>query len=164
MTEGTKSYLFGCHQFFVHPLLVLIAWIVEYRKFPRFWEFVCIFIHDIGHYGTNYLTNDEEKRTHWIKGARLAKLLFGWKGYHLVCGHTTKSGCVRSKLFIPDKKSWLYSPDWWLNLNYKIEDFKTEISGAKKWKKAVAEEAKKGFPIGCHEIYIRNRDAEKSNS
>ena len=91
MTEGTKSYLFGCHQFFIHPLIVVIAWIKLYKKFPKFWELVCIFLHDIGHIGKNYLTNYEEKRQHWILGARIAKRLFGWKGYHLICGHTTQS-------------------------------------------------------------------------
>ena len=38
MSEGTISYLIGCHHFFFHPLWVLVAWYKEYRRWPKFWE------------------------------------------------------------------------------------------------------------------------------
>jgi len=157
MTEGTKSYLFGCHQFFIHPLLVLIAWYKEYKSFPKFWELVCVFLHDIGHIGKDYLSDYEQKQKHWMLGADIAYKLFGLKGFYLVAGHTVQNNHPRSKLFVPDKKSWLIAPDWWLNWTNIAEDFKSDSSGAKRWKALVAENVKNGYPKGGHEIYLENR-------
>ena len=121
MREGTKSYLFGCHSFFFHPLFVLIAWIKVHRSLPAPWELVCIFLHDIGHIGTDYLTSYREKKTHWRLGAFYAYRLFGRKGFRLCAGHTKSSGFPRSKLFLPDKMSWIVAPNWWLEINRIVE-------------------------------------------
>jgi len=51
MKRGTKSLLFGCHQFIIHPVFVYRAWIILYKKLPNFWETVCIVIHDWGYWG-----------------------------------------------------------------------------------------------------------------
>ena len=59
MKMGTKSLLFGVHQFFIHPLMVLLAWIVLYRSFPGLKELVCIFIHDWGYWGKADLKGEE---------------------------------------------------------------------------------------------------------
>lgn len=158
MNEGTKSYLFGCHHFFIHPLLVLIAWIKEYKTFPKFWELICIFLHDIGHVGKQYLSDPKEKQKHWMLGADIAYKLFGLKGFYLIAGHTTQNSHPRSKLFIPDKKSWLIAPNWWLWLNYKIEDFQSEAAKPKAWKALVSENVKNGYPKGNHEMYLESKD------
>ena len=86
MKQGTVSVLVGCHSP-IHPLIVLVTWIKLYKTFPSWWQIVCIFLHDIGHWGKNYLDNYEEKKQHSLLGARTAKLLFGQKGYDLIVGH-----------------------------------------------------------------------------
>ena len=49
MKIGTKSLLFGVHQFFWHPLTVYWAWKRLYGR-PSLREFVCIFVHDWGYW------------------------------------------------------------------------------------------------------------------
>ena len=154
MTQGTKSYLFGCHSFIIHPICILIAWIKEYKSFPCFWEICCIFLHDIGHIGKQYLSDPKQKIDHWILGALIARKLFGEKGFSFIAGHTNKSKYPRSKLFIPDKKSWLYSPKWWLILNDKIEDFGAGPDYPDIWIQMVRENAEAGFPKGSHDMYL----------
>jgi len=153
MTEGTKSYLFGCHQFFIHPLITLIAWIRLYKKPPKFWEIACIFLHDIGHIGKNYLSNYEEKKNHWCLGSVIAYKLFGQKGDNFVAGHTSQSPYPRSRLFYADKYSWVIAPEWWLRLNDKIEKFGQQRP-LKTWRKIIKENWEAGCPKGNHQIYL----------
>jgi hypothetical protein len=157
MTEGTISYLIGCHNFFIHPILVIIAWYKEYKKFPEFWEVVCIFLHDIGHIGKDYLSDPQQKKEHWKLGAIIAGKLFGSKGFMFVAGHTKGSGFPLSSLFMPDKKSWLHAPNWWLWSNHIFENFNSSASIPSTWKKLVAENAKHGFKDGLHKVYLDNR-------
>jgi len=156
MTEGTKSYLFGCHQFFMHPLMVIIAWIKLFNSFPMFWELVCIFLHDIGHIGKNYLSDYEQKKKYWELGANIADKLFGKKGYYLIALHTKQSGIgknAQSTLLYADKYSWVIAPVWWLRLNDKVEAFGKQRS-LETWRKMVKENWDKGCPQGNHEIYL----------
>ena len=144
----------------MHPLFVLIAWHKEYRSWPQFWELICIFLHDIGHIGKQYLSDPEQKAAHWRLGAKIALRLFGFKGYALIAGHAKHPTIPRSKLSIPDKKSWIVAPIWWLTLNCKIENFRTEAAWPKKWKEIVAENLKNGCPKDSHELYLENRKGD----
>ncbi len=178
MTEGTKSYLIGCHQFFLHPLWVLMAWRLEYKSWPKWWELICIFFHDIGICGRQYLSDDKAKHGHWEHGASLsAKYIYilrekvfrgRWGTYkvryfdaHRCCaGHCPEeSGYEKSKLSRADKRSWLVAPIWWLWINYYIEWHGKGIgvTSPRLWKKLVAENLKRVKPIGSHELYIGNR-------
>jgi len=157
MSEGTISYLIGCHHFLIHPLCVLVAWVKEYRSWPSWWELCCIFLHDIGHIGKQYLTDPQEKADHWKMGARIAGKLFGRKGFLLVAGHTTQSGYPRSRLFIPDKRSWIEAPDWWLWSNHFFEDFGSDASKPHNWKRIVGENLRNGCPKGSHALYLEHR-------
>lgn len=160
ITEGTKSYLFGCHQFIMHPLYVTLAWKRLYDRWPRLWELVCIFLHDVGHIGKQYLSDPEQKKDHWKLGAKIAHRLFKHKGMALISGHTKHGSRGKhepSKLYYADKVSWLLAPNWWLQLSYKIEDFNSEAARPKAWKKLVYENMKKGFPKGLHEVYLDNK-------
>ena len=157
MSEGTISYLIGCHHFFLHPLWVLVAWIKEYRSFPKPWELACIFLHDIGHIGKEYLTDPKQKAEHWKLGAIIAGKLFGEKGFLMVAGHSKGSGFPRSKLFVPDKKSWIVAPAWWLRSNSWFEDFGSTFSHPGKWKALCIENANAGFPKGSHEMYLEHK-------
>jgi hypothetical protein len=163
MTQGTKSVLFGCHQFLIHPLLVLIAWVKYYRSVPALWQIVCIFLHDVGHIGKQYLDDPIAKAGHWRLGAKIAGKLFGRKGFEFVAGHVTRSICPRSMLYYPDKLSWLISPNVWLNLNSLIEDFGTEASKAENWKRIVAQNVENGFAKGSHELYLEHKAKESIN-
>ena len=116
ISQGTISILFGCHNI-VHSLLVIISWRKLYGSYPKFWQLCCILLHDIGHIGLNYLNSLEKKEKHWILGAKIAKVLFGWKGYYLVSGHCEYSLHSRSLLYKADKYSWYIAPYWWLYSN-----------------------------------------------
>jgi hypothetical protein len=161
MSEGTISYFIGCHHFFLHPLFVLIAWVKEYRSWPDFYELCCIFLHDIGHLGKQYLSDPAQKAEHWKLGASIAGQLFGAKGFLLVAGHSKNSGYPRSKLFIPDKKSWIVAPGWWLRSNSWFENFGSAFTEPGRWKALCIENAANGFPKGSHEMYLEHKDCSR---
>jgi hypothetical protein len=162
MTEGTKSYLFGCHQFLIHPIIVVLAWQELYKRMPKFWELVCIFLHDVGHVGKEYLTYYEEKKKHWKMGARIAYKLFGLKGFHFIAGHTSQSGYPRTRLYWADKYSWTIAPRWWLRLNDKIEGFDSNRN-LDDWLALVKDNWNNGCPIGTHQIYLNLKEKGEVN-
>ena len=157
MTSGTKSYLFGCHGFLMHPLMVLLAWRKRYGGWPALWQVVCIFIHDVGIVGMEYLK--DSKDGHWKRGALIARRLFGEKGYEFCAGHVNDSGVKRSNLFWADKGSWLVAPNWWLWTNYRVEQFEGAWNPVE-WKRVVGENLAKEDPMDCHAIYLKRRREE----
>ena len=120
MKQGTVSVLVGCHSP-IHSLLTIRAWHALYGHWPAPWEATCAFLHDIGHWGKNYLDDPEEKRRHWQAGAWTARRLFGQRGQYLVAGHDRDSGYTESPLYWADKLSWWYAPTWWLLSNTMVE-------------------------------------------
>ena len=157
MKQGTISVLYGCHSPF-HSFLVLIAWIKLYRKIPKFWQVVCILLHDIGHWGLNYLDNLEEKKIHWQKGARIAERMFGEKGWYFVASHCSYSGCNIGKLKKADKYSWYIAPKWWLFLNTLAEPKLRMGYGTweavNKFKEQVKESVESGQFRSTHQMYL----------
>ena len=152
--EGLISYLFGCHQFFLHPFFVLIAWRQRFGFWPKPWEAVCIFLHDIGIVGKNYLS--DHKAGHWKLGARLARRLFGMKGWDLCAGHTTESGRPLSKLFWADKGSRLLEPELLQWCHYFVERFGVhQAAKPKQWKAAVRRNLERDDPLGSHDLFKR---------
>jgi len=118
MKVGTKSLLFGVHQFLWHPFTVWIAWVWLYRRPPGFRESICILIHDWGYWGKAHM-DDEEGERHPELGAKIAGRLFGEK-YHNLClfhsrHYARNAGCDPSPLCWADKLSILFEP-WWLYL------------------------------------------------
>ena len=159
MTEGTKSYLIGCHQFLLHPVFVIMAWRLEYKSWPKLWQIVCIFLHDIGICGRQYLSDDTAKNGHWGRGARLTYIWLGIKAYSFCAGHTQESKCPESALARADKRSWVVAPMWWLWWNYWVEwsGKGIGVTPPPLWKKLVAENLKRERPLDSHELYIKNR-------
>lgn len=168
MTEGTKSYLIGCHQFFFHPLWVLLAWRLEYKSWPKWWETIAVLLHDIGICGRQYLSDDGAKKGHWKLGTSLADALVNrltgvkrvvwWEVCRLCAGHCSEeSGWPESKLSRADKRSRLVAPMWWTWWEYWVEFSDIKAAGPKQWRKAVAENLKREKPIGNHELHIRTR-------
>lgn len=118
MKRGTKSLLFGVHQFLLHPLTVFFAWVWLYRKLPTLKETVCIVIHDWGYWGKPNM-DGAEGENHPEVGARIAGRLFG-KEYHDLCllhsrHYARNAGKEPSLLCWADKMSILCEP-WWMYL------------------------------------------------
>ena len=172
LTEGTKSVLFGCHNPIMHGLAVLRAWKLEYNSWPEWWQIIGIFLHDIGVWGREYLSDDNAKIGHWELGANLTFFLvfflvfilaknlpcrrMAHKARDFVAGHCPEeSGYPPSLLMRADKRSWLVAPLWWMKWNYWLEGFKgfTPIL----WRQLVRENLKLEKPIGNHELYIKHR-------
>lgn len=134
MRIGTKSVLFGVHQFLLHPLLIAIGWWKEYgwRRVaigagvrthlldPRLW--LAFFVHDLGYLGKPNM-DGEEGETHPKLGARIMRDLFGsvWGDFVLLHSryYAKRLGFPVSALAIADKwvivlePSWLYLPRAW---------------------------------------------------
>jgi hypothetical protein len=164
MKEGTISVLWGCHSP-IHSFLVLCAWIRLYKRLPRPWQIVCIFIHDIGHWQKDYLTDVEQKYDHWILGAYLAFCMFGKKGYAFVAGHYSYSGYPLSLLYKADKYSWTIAPIWWLWLNYQIEPKLklwsrrgSTLDKCHQFRQAVRNSIESDKWIETHSIYTQGKD------
>lgn len=77
MKIGTKSVLFGVHQFLWHPWTVGLAWRQIYDRWPRWWEWVAIAVHDLGYWGCPDI-DGELGQAHPVKGAKLAEWLTRW--------------------------------------------------------------------------------------
>jgi hypothetical protein len=152
MTEGTKSYLIGCHSFIMHPLMVLKAWKWWFGKYPKLWQIVCIFLHDIGICGRQYISDNDAKFGHWELGARLAGYLFGLKGSLFCAGHTPEFSGPRSDLWYADKASWLVAPLWWLWSNYRLEGF--QVSHPLQWQIIIAKNLLAENHFSSHQIFI----------
>ena len=161
MKQGSWSVLFGCHSS-IHSILVIIAWVKLYKRFPRPWELICIFIHDIGHWGKDYLDDIEQKRQHWELGAKIAGRLFGNKGFLFVAGHDFYSGHPNSPLLKPDKYSFYIAPKLWLFSNLLVEP-KIRNNGMGRWEhvSAFRWEARRKIDAGIyessHDIFIEQK-------
>lgn len=164
--EGTMSVLLGCHSI-IHSFVVLAAWVKVYGKFPKPWQVVCIFLHDIGHWGLDYLSNLDDKKKHWELGAKVAKKLFGQKGYDFTAGHCPYSKEPRSALYKADKYSWYIAPYWWEYCNVIVEPllcqgYDTFREAIDAFRANVKESIESGKYISTHNFYLET--VEKANS
>lgn len=118
MKTGTKSLLFGVHQFAWHPLTVWLAWVWLYRRIPTVKETICIIIHDWGYWASEKM-DDERGERHPELGAKIAMRLFGSEHHHLCLFHSRhyarNAGKEPSLLCWADKMSIVFEP-WWLYL------------------------------------------------
>lgn len=155
--QGTISILFGCHSI-IHYYLVLLSWIKLYKQLPKFWQFICIFIHDVGHFQLQYLDDFEDKKKHWEFGAKMALVLFGGKGYTFLAGHCEYSNYPKSKLYFVDKYSWYISSKKWLYTNCifepKIAMGYSYKEAVKLFKEQVIKSIESGKFINTHQFYL----------
>lgn len=118
MKMGTKSLLFGVHQFLWHPFTVWLAWIKLYRRLPGFRESVCIFVHDWGYWGCGSM-NSGCGAVHPVYAAYLVYPWFGEKWAEFCLFHSRHFAKARGKdpslLCWADKGSITFDP-WWLYL------------------------------------------------
>lgn len=157
VSEGTRSLLIGCHQFIMHPIQVVRAWRWWFGKWPRPWQVACIFLHDIGLAGRQYLSDPKAKNGHWGLGAEVARKLFGERGFLLCAGHTPESWHPRSDLWYADKASWLLAPVWWMKLNYLLDVSNNGrgVTGPYEFKLWIGRKLLEDeYPFSAHDCYL----------
>ena len=118
MKIGTKSILFGAHQFAIHPWFVAWAWwkLYGFPFDPRLW--IAFFVHDIGYWGKPNMDGPEGELHPYI-GAKIM-LIFGREWYYFSlyhsrflakqCNANFSKLCVADKLAICLTPAWLYLP------------------------------------------------------
>jgi len=119
MTIGTKSVLYGAHQFLLHPLFVAWGWWLLYGfPFdPRLW--IAFIIHDLGYIGQPNLDGPEGKmHPNWA--ARFMDRWFGESWGDLCFLHSRSMArwarrppsrlCMADKMVTSLTPAWLYLP------------------------------------------------------
>lgn len=82
MNTGTKSVLFGVHQFLIHPMLLFIAW---WKLYGFHWDhslWVAFVVHDLGYIGKPNMDGPEGEEHPWL-GAIIMTALFDYSWYLL---------------------------------------------------------------------------------
>jgi hypothetical protein len=133
---GTKSVLFGAHQFLIHPLFVAWAWwkLYGFPHDPRLW--VAFFVHDLGYLGKPNMDGPEGER-HVEFGAAVMHFLFDrprlrryiesepgafsyrqrrtrWRDFCLYHSrfYAKRDGRPHSRLCVADKLAIVLTPGW----------------------------------------------------
>ena len=115
MTIGTKSLLFGAHQFLLHPLFLALAWWKLYGVpfDPRLW--VAFIVHDWGYWGKPNMDGDVGQ-THPELGGRIMARLFGqsWGDFTRLHSryYAKRESREPSPLCAADKLVLLVTPRW----------------------------------------------------
>ncbi len=163
MKQGTVSVLWGCHSI-IHSILVIRSWKILYGKL-EWWELVCILLHDIGHWGKDYLSDYEAKKEHWRLGGYIASKLFMTKGFVMCAGHCEYSFIPRSKLYKADKYSWYIAPTWWLwwttTVEPKLKCGLGKMEQIRRFKAQVKESIESDRYDSTHEFYLERSNETK---
>lgn len=112
---GTKSLLFGVHQFAIHPFFVALAWwkLYGFPWDPRLW--VAFATHDLGYWGAANMDGLEGKMHPQVGGA-IMRRLFGPEWGDMVLYHSRHysklMGREPSPLCAPDKLASALYPTW----------------------------------------------------
>jgi len=115
MKIGTKSILFGVHQFVIHPLFVALAWwkLYGFPFDPRLW--IAFFVHDLGYFGKPNMDGREGEQ-HPIFGAAIMDALFGPEWHDFTLYHSRflakQNDAKFSRLCVADKFSFCLTPAW----------------------------------------------------
>ena len=170
MKIGTKSVLFGAHQFLIHPWFVAYAWwkLYGFPWDPRLW--VAFFVHDLGYWGKPNMDGPEGDR-HVVLGAEIMGWLFDRFGesragqeehkYHAswycFCFYHSrfmakKYGFLYSRLCVADKLSIALEP-WWFYLprvilSGEIHEY-ISLSGSKYENMHLATDTRRGWFRSC---------------
>lgn len=137
MKIGTKSLLFGVHQFIWHPLTVTLAWKKLYHTWPSFKELLCIIVHDWGYWGSDNIDGTVGE-LHPQRSAQIIKFL-GKKYVDLVVLHSRhlarSLNRTPSKLCWADKLSITFDP-WWFylcraKLSGELKEYRTRAASPK---------------------------------
>lgn len=119
MRIGTKSILFGVHQFLLHPAFLWAAWtrLYGFPLDPRL--YIAFAVHDLGYISRSNMDGPESEQ-HVELGAKIMTTLFGQRwGEFCGChsryfarlhGLPVSRLCVADKLAFAMMPSWLYLP------------------------------------------------------
>ncbi len=110
MKIGTKSILFGAHQFMIHPWFVAAAWwkLYGFPWDPRLW--VAFFVHDFGYWGSPNMDGPEGEE-HVRLGATVMGSLFDpSRPFFMRRWYTRLIGSVCNKLW-GDGQRYNEAPD-----------------------------------------------------
>lgn len=119
MTIGTKSLLFGAHQFILHPIFVFIGWwkLYGFPYDPRLW--IVFIIHDWGYWGCPNMDGKEGKEHPYWAGDFMTRW-FGPKWGRLCWFHSRSTAkrhyqdpsklCAADKMVTSLTPAWLYLP------------------------------------------------------
>lgn len=116
MRVGTRSILYGAHQFALHPFFVAAAWwqLFGFPRDPRLW--VAFFVHDLGYWGKPNMDGPEGE-THPQLGAKIMGRLFGHDWYRFTLLHSRyyskRLDLPFSRLCVADKLATYLTP-WWI--------------------------------------------------
>lgn len=112
---GSRSVLFGAHQFFIHPIFVFLGWwkLYGFPRDPRLW--VAFVVHDLGYWGRGDMDGAEgEAHVEW--GAGLMERWFGREWADLCRYHSrywaNQHGVKPSRLCFADKMALVVTPVW----------------------------------------------------
>ncbi len=115
MKIGTRSVLFGAHQFLLHPVFLAIAWrrLYGFPWDPRLWA--AFFLHDLGYIGSGDMDGPEGEK-HVELGAHIMRTLFG-NSWGEFCGRHSRyyaraRGLTVSRLCVADKLAFVLTPNW----------------------------------------------------
>jgi hypothetical protein len=129
MRLGTKSVLFGYHQFILHPLFVAEGWrrLYGFPWDPRLWA--AFFLHDVGYLGKPNMDGPEGER-HPELGADIMAMLFDG-AHEKLSDYKWRNFCIThsrtyahlqfmeiSPLCFADKLAFLMYPVWLLKALY----------------------------------------------
>ncbi len=118
MKVGTKSILFGAHQFMIHPVFVAYAWwrLYGFPLDPRLW--IAFFVHDLGYWGMPNMDGPEGELHPYFAGDLMA-FCFGQKWFRFCVNHSRFLAAKReqspSRLCMADKLAVALEP-WWFYL------------------------------------------------
>ena len=141
MRVGTKSILFGVHQFLIHPYFVVKAWRIIYHRGPSLNEFRAIVTHDLGYWGSPNMDGEEGEKhpqiaaNWWLKkgtyiGDFVAKEILGHSRFY-----AAHEGIGLSNLFRADKLSYALYPRWLYlllgNLSGEIHEYMRQARNGK---------------------------------
>lgn len=136
MKVGTKTILFGVHQFLWHPFTVWRAWRWLYGTNPNWWQCICILLHDVGYWGLPDL-DGEAGKTHprggallslrvveWIARKRNKGPSYGLSAYYFSLLHSRDLARATdqepSRLCWADKACILFDPPWFYLLRARL--------------------------------------------
>lgn len=112
---GTRSLLYGAHQFILHPLFLALAWWKLYGTplDPRLW--VAFIVHDWGYWGKPDMDGDAGQ-THPELGGQIMARLFGqeWGDFTRLHSryYAKRENREPSPLCAADKLVLLVTPRW----------------------------------------------------
>lgn len=170
MKVGTKSLLFGVHQFLWHPYTVARAQKYLTGEWPKGWEWLAVFVHDWGYWGCDNMDGPQGK-LHPLVGAKIVIRVMRFFGadpfralelgdlvrYHSQ-SYAARDGHEPSALCWPDKCSIKFDPCWFYL-------FRARLSGEIReyyCNSIVAGHILKGETLKSWYYWLRNHNFQKA--